>query len=63
MIYAAGEADINYGAVSTGGVYKSSDQGETWLQRAQGITAVSISSVAIDPRNSNAFMLAAPRGT
>jgi photosystem II stability/assembly factor-like uncharacterized protein len=52
-IYAAGEAGIYYGAVSTGGVFKSSDQGETWLQRAQGITAESFESVAIDPRNSS----------
>ena len=61
-VYAAGEADIHYGAVSTGGVYKSSDQGETWLQKAQGITAVSISSIAVDPRNPNNIYAGSPEG-
>ncbi len=34
-----------------GGVYKSSDQGETWDEASQGITAVPVRSVAVDPQD------------
>jgi len=34
-----------------GGVYKSSDQGESWAEASQGITAVPVQSVAIDPQD------------
>jgi photosystem II stability/assembly factor-like uncharacterized protein len=36
-----------------GGVYKSQSQGETWSDASDGITAVVIQGVAIDPQNSN----------
>ncbi len=34
-----------------GGVYKTIDQGETWAEARQGITAVTVYSVAIDPQD------------
>jgi len=48
-IYAATDILMRY----WGGVYKSSDQGETWAEVSQGITAAVIESVAVDPQNSN----------
>jgi photosystem II stability/assembly factor-like uncharacterized protein len=37
----------------SGGVYKTTDQGETWAEASQGITAVAIESVAIDSYDSD----------
>ncbi|MBN1811914.1 MAG: hypothetical protein JXA14_08775 [Anaerolineae bacterium] len=37
----------------SGGVYKTTDQGETWAKISQGITAVAIESVTIDPYDSD----------
>jgi photosystem II stability/assembly factor-like uncharacterized protein len=48
-IYAATDVLFDY----VGGVYKSSDQGETWSEAWQGIMAATIYGVAIDPQNSN----------
>jgi len=48
-IYAATDPLFDY----VGGVYKSSDQGETWSEASQGIMAATIYGVAIDPQNSN----------
>ncbi len=46
-IYAATDILMRY----WGGVYKSSDQGESWTEISQGITAPPIQSVAIDPQD------------
>ena len=48
-IYAATDVLFDY----TGGVYKSSDQGKTWSEASQGITAAKTYGVAIDPQNSS----------
>jgi photosystem II stability/assembly factor-like uncharacterized protein len=47
-IYAATSILMTY----PGGVFKSRDQGETWNEASQGITAVAVESVAIDPTDS-----------
>lgn len=46
-IYAA----TNVTAQSLGGVYKSDDQGESWIEASQGILAGIIRSVAVDPQH------------
>ena len=46
-IYAATDILMKY----WGGVYKSSDQGESWAEASRGITAVPVQSVAIDPQD------------
>jgi photosystem II stability/assembly factor-like uncharacterized protein len=48
-IYAATDVLFDY----VGGVYTSTDQGKTWSEASQGITAQRIYGVAIDPQNSN----------
>lgn len=48
-IYAATDILMRY----WGGVYKSNNQGETWAEISQGITAAVIESLAVDPQNSN----------
>jgi photosystem II stability/assembly factor-like uncharacterized protein len=36
---------------STGGVWRSGNQGQTWAQRSQGLTAIATTSLAIDPED------------
>jgi hypothetical protein len=42
---------IVYAASWDGGVYKSYDSGETWVQANQGMPTVQINTIAADPRN------------
>lgn len=45
-----------------GGVYQSLDQGETWAETSQGITAAVIRSVAIDPQDAHRIYAGAGEG-
>lgn len=48
-IYAASDVLMGF----TGGVYKSTDRGDSWADASQGIAALAISSVAIDPQDTS----------
>jgi photosystem II stability/assembly factor-like uncharacterized protein len=44
-----------------GGVWRSDDRGDTWVQRSQGLTAISTSSLAIEFQHPERFWISRPQ--
>ena len=46
-----GQSDILYIAAASGGIFKTENQGNSWMQMFQGVPTISIGDLAIDPEN------------
>lgn len=47
------QSDVIYIGAATGGVLKTDDSGESWMQLFHDIPTISVGDIAIDPQNSN----------
>jgi len=54
--------DIVYAGMSSGGVYRSADAGQTWFWRGKGLTNPRIGEMVVYPPNSNVVLAATPSG-